>query len=216
MLLQLESLTFVGENKVVYSLRVIEYQHRGLPHAHVVVQFTGLASSTNADRLKWADGYTEKTYYDSNKRQPKKLKEEKQYLANIEAYLPPHTDNPTTYLERENNAVRVLMKKHMIHHCSVGNVNQCKKEKDSLCSKGYDEKKVRSKTMLNKKGFPEYLRCQECDLKVVPTNRRMLLDWDSHLNVELCSGPKSVLYLYSYLYKGAKKVRLLYVFILYF
>ena len=31
---------YFGDGKIAYMMRVIEYQHRGLPHAHIVFQLT--------------------------------------------------------------------------------------------------------------------------------------------------------------------------------
>jgi hypothetical protein len=45
------------------------------------------------------------------------------------------------------------------------------------------------------------------DLKVVPHNREVLLDWDGHINVEYAGTSYTVLYLYKYLFKGNKKVK---------
>ena len=35
---------YFGNSIVVYKLRVIEYQHRGLPHAHVVVKLRKISA----------------------------------------------------------------------------------------------------------------------------------------------------------------------------
>ena len=43
----------------------------------------------------------------------------------------------------------------------------------------------------------------EEDLRVVPHNRELLLDWEEHMNVEYAS----VLYLYKYLFKGNRKIK---------
>jgi hypothetical protein len=44
-----------------------------------------------------------------------------------------------------------------------------------------------------------------CDLKTVPYNLAMMIDWDSHLNVEYSGSVYCALYLYKYCYKGASK-----------
>lgn len=46
------------------------------------------------------------------------------------------------------------------------------------------------------------------DLRVVPHNKKILLDWDGHCNVEYAGSAKGVLYMYGYLFKGQKKVSL--------
>ena len=54
-------------------------------------------------------------------------------------------------------------------------------------------------------GFPRYARPRECDLKIVPHNRQILLDWDGHSNVEYTTTTYTMIYLYKYLFKGNKK-----------
>jgi hypothetical protein len=52
-----------------------------------------------------------------------------------------------------------------------------------------------------------YFNCvQGDDLKVVPLNREILVDWDGHINVEYVRNSYTVLYIYKYLVKGNKKV----------
>jgi hypothetical protein len=43
----------------------------------------------------------------------------------------------------------------------------------------------------------------ECDLKIVPYNLQMIMDWDSHLNIEYSGSVYCALYMYKYCYKGA-------------
>ncbi len=51
---------------------------------------------------------------------------------------------------------------------------------------------------------------QHCDdLRVVPYNLQMIMDWDSHINVEYSGSGHCVQYLYKYLFKGpAQKERI--------
>jgi hypothetical protein len=47
------------------------------------------------------------------------------------------------------------------------------------------------------------------DLRVVPYNLQMMMDWDSHINVEYSGSEHCVQYLYKYLFKGpAQKERI--------
>ena len=48
-------------------------------------------------------------------------------------------------------------------------------------------------------------RCLICDLKIVLYNIAMMIDWDSHLNVEYSGSVHCALYLYKYCYKNASK-----------
>jgi len=56
-------------------------------------------------------------------------------------------------------------------------------------------------------GFPLYRR-GENDHYIVPHNKKILLDWGGHANVEFAGGTYCVLYLYKYLFKGAKNVKM--------
>ena len=52
----------------------------------------------------------------------------------------------------------------------------------------------------------EKKRRSEEDLNVVPFNPDILIDWNGHINVEYSQSIARVLYTYSYLYKGPKKL----------
>jgi hypothetical protein len=45
----------------------------------------------------------------------------------------------------------------------------------------------------------------ECNLKIVPYNLQMIMDWDSHINMEYSGSSYCALYLYKYCYKGAAR-----------
>jgi hypothetical protein len=45
----------------------------------------------------------------------------------------------------------------------------------------------------------------ECDLKIIPYNLQMTMDWDSHINVEYSGSAYFALYLCKYCYKGAAR-----------
>jgi hypothetical protein len=47
---------YFGNSKIVYELRVIEYQHRGLPHAHIVFKLSDTPSRDDDDGCyRWID-----------------------------------------------------------------------------------------------------------------------------------------------------------------
>ncbi len=48
-------------------------------------------------------------------------------------------------------------------------------------------------------------RRMECNLKIVLYNLLMIMDWDSHINVEYSGSAYCALYLYKYCYKGAAR-----------
>ena len=166
--------------EVNYMMRVIEYQHRGLPHAHIVVQFKNLPKGIDnpEEAIVWIDN-------------------------NISALMPP---NITSDTHEEDKRFRSLVEIHMIHKCSCA-INGCKKNEACKCKRGYDDTCVTLNTTFNNQGFPNYKRLKMADFKVVPHNKLLLLDWNGHANVEYAGSSTCVLYLYKYLYKGPKKVK---------
>ena len=91
------------------------------------------------------------------------------------------------------------------HTCSSG-AGGCKDNIDKVCKNGFDGELV-PETHFDKKGYPVYKRPTAADLRIVPVNRQILLDWGGHCNVEFCGSTYTALYLYKYLFKGNKKVK---------
>jgi len=92
---------------------------------------------------------------------------------------------------------------HMIHKCCKA-INGCLDD-NKICKRGYGNPEIRPLTSLDENGYPTYRRRTQRDLKVVPHNRELLLDWNGHINVEYAGTTYTVLYLYKYLFKGNKK-----------
>jgi hypothetical protein len=120
--------------------------------------------------------------------------------------MPKRYTNPETPEQAAEEEYRELVSKHMVHKCAVA-PNACKKTESSACKRGCDTNVFQSETTFDSLGYPVYPRSEEADLMVVPHNRRLLLDWNGHANVESAANAKSVMYLYDYLYKGQRKVR---------
>jgi hypothetical protein len=165
---------FGAEHPVDYLMYVIEYQHRGMPHAHIVVKLRGAPTSLDGHETcaRWVDKH-------------------------ISAVMPTVNERDLYYRS---------VKKHMVHGCAVA-VNGCKSTPQSTCKRGFDSTKPRPSTVFDERNFPQYKRMKDGDCKVVPHNGKMLCDWQGHINVEFAGGARSVLYLYKYLYKGMKKVK---------
>ena len=89
---------------------------------------------------------------------------------------------------------------NMTHKCSSA-FNGCK-DKNGICKKGYMTTVINASSSFDEKGYPKYVRKTDKDLKVVPHNKDMLLDWEGHINVEFCGKVYAVMYLYNYLFKG--------------
>ena len=94
---------------------------------------------------------------------------------------------------------------NMIHKCSDA-INGCI-DKNGGCRRGYKNEERRPLTTLDENGYPTYRRRTVRDLKVVPHNRQIILEWEGHMNVEYAGSSYTVLYLYKYLFKGNKKVK---------
>jgi len=100
-----------------------------------------------------------------------------------------------------------VVKAHMLHKCFPETNGGCQNDKD-VCSKGFDKNIVTNETLFDPKGFPQYRRPTVKSLYVVPHNRELLKDWNGHANVEFAGSTYTVIYLYKYLFKGSKKVKL--------
>jgi hypothetical protein len=167
----------VVRRTVIYELRCIEYQHRGLPHTHIVISFNNVPDPNDKESCgQWIDKF-------------------------ISCELPvlneKSSESDRQYLEAVTNS--------MTHTCSK-NVNGCVNDQ-GICRKGYTHTVVTPKTTFCPKGYAVYKRRTPDDLLIVPHNRKLLLDWGGHAYVDWCGSTYTVLYLYKYLYKGATKVK---------
>ena len=174
---------YFNGGKVQYIMYVIEYQHRGLPHAHIVVRL----DNHPVDELAMT-----------------KLNYIKQH---IQARYPIELSNNATEVHKEDyNTYVNLIHSKMIHKCSTQAPNGCKKDIDSRCRHGYSEHIQNKCDSLDERVYPVYYRPNENDLMVVSHNKKLLLDWNGHCNVEYCGKTYAVLYLYNYLFKGTAKI----------
>ena len=152
--------------RLIYEISVIEYQHRGLPHAHIVMKIEGAPTSEQPELASdWVD-------------------------ANLTAKMPIITADSSA----EDIEYAQLVADHMVHKCASA-VNGCLDE-NNHCKKGYHSNALLPRTIFDEKGYPKYQRLREEDLKVVPHQRESLLDWGGHLNWEWAGSTKAVLYLY--------------------
>ncbi|XP_050919085.1 uncharacterized protein LOC127136587 [Lathyrus oleraceus] len=158
---------------------VTEFQKRGLPHVHMLL-------------ILDIDG---------------KLREPEEYDSVVKAEIPRHESKPELY---------EAVLKHMIHGpCGVLNQSSlCMK--NGHCKKRYP-KDFCEETRQGNDSYSEYMRRfgdpiylnrnKSVDNRwVVPYNPWLLLKYDFHINVEICSSIKSIKYLYKYVYKGPDRV----------
>jgi hypothetical protein len=192
-------------DKMVYIMHVIEYQHRGLPHAHIVYRLADAPEKVKKDdspeiigekmeeQIKYIDGYVDENGVE--------------HLPQISAYRPgkvQKSSKETSPDEEAQNIYDDVIGENLLHACAVA-INGCMQHENDVCKRRYGTFVVSNKTQFNKYGYPEYRRPKQSDLKVVGHNRSMILDWRGHANCEFATSVKSCLYLYSYLFKGCKK-----------
>ena len=157
---------------------MVEYQKRGLPHAHIL--------------LVLHDDY--------------KLKQ----VENYDDYICAEIPDPVKYPR-----LHKYVMKHMIHgpcHLYRGCL------RDGECTK-YFPKNLQETTNNSKGGYPLYRRrknkhtCKSVlnqsvtvdSSYVVPYNPGLLLKYNCHINVEICSNVQAIKYIYKYVYKGSDR-----------
>ena len=170
--------------RVVADLYVIEFQKRGLPHAHILIHFAA----------------------EDKPRTPEDID------SLISAQLPNEHSQPRLF---------AAVTKHMLHGpCGAGYnpVSPCMK--DGACSKHFP-KPFQPATVVGDDSYPTYARpdngvtvtrrhphggpgatVQLGNQWVVPYNAALLLKYDCHINVEVCSSIKAIKYMHKYVYKG--------------
>ncbi|KAI5447745.1 hypothetical protein KIW84_015260 [Lathyrus oleraceus] len=165
--------------KVKSYMYVTEFQKRGLSHVHMLLVL------------------------ESND----KLRDPKDYDSMVRAEIPK--------LECEPQLHEAVVR-HMIHGpCGIINrKSPC--IKDRHCKKRYP-KQFLDETRQGTDSYPEYRRRFDESVSlgkdrsvdnrwVVPYNPWLLLKYDCHINVEICSSIKSIKYLYKYVYNGPDRV----------
>lgn len=149
---------YFGGGIPTYELRVIEYQNRGLPHAHIVMQLSNGPDHQDLERCaQWID-------------------------KNIAATIPSEVES---IADPEKMKLRKLIKHHMTHTCADA-VNGCLK--NGVCKRGYGNRTVTTETTFDFRGFPDYKRPATEDLRVVPYHPLILKDWEGHINCEFAGG----------------------------
>lgn len=161
---------------VIYT---IEFQKRGLPHAHILVflrpEFR-ILHPNNIDKI-------------------------------ISAEIPDKDQDPQLYS---------IVTSLMIHGPCGKQNNNSPCMLNGKCTK-YFPKKFVDITVIDSDGYPVYRRRNNgVSLKkgesfvdnryVVPYNRKLLLKYNAHINVEWCNQSRSIKYLFKYVNKGHDRV----------
>jgi hypothetical protein len=164
--------------KVIAYILVIEFQKRGLPHSHMLFILddkSKLRLPSNYDKIVSA----EIPILNANKPQKRLLKTIKSCMV----HGPCGKLNPKS-------------------PCMI----------NGKCSKGYP-KQFCNETIIESNGYPKYRRREngqtltinkyEIDNRwIVPYNPYLSLNYNCHINVEICSTITAIKYLYKYIYKG--------------
>jgi len=171
---------YFGGKKTTYLMHVIEYQNRGLPHAHIVFRLEGGPDHRDREACKqWIEEHICTTAYTPG---PNASDEDKRYYE----YVKPGGS--------------------MQHRCFRG-CNGCLNE-FGVCKRKYTDRKTTNDTSWDEKGYPIYKRPETKDRRIVPHNREILLDWDGHANLEFAATTFCIFYLYKYLFKGNRKLKI--------
>lgn len=190
---------FGTNNKLCYIMHVIEYQHRGLPHAHVSVKFHGVPEEPSDDDI-------------ATKSPDEIAAMRKAVIDFINENISCEMRSPDVHgepLSEDDIACNELIDEFMIHKCSTAEANGCKKSPAHPCKRGFDAyTKAKPTTHIDGKGMPRYRRRNyDTDRNVVAHNCSILKDMKCHVNVEYAGTSTQVIYLYKYLFKGVSKVK---------
>jgi hypothetical protein len=188
---------YFGGDTTVFIIRVIEYQERGLPHAHIVYRLKHAAENIQANLQRLEDAFTQlsaeekltvprPTYDDAAA-----LWVDEHISAElpIDPRLPEHRHRygdlyeDSSEFQDDLKLFLTISKFHIHTHSGPDLVNGCL-DKNGVCKKGFMKHVVRQETTFSKEGFPQYRRRSTPDLRVVPYNRQCSIDWEGHLNIE--------------------------------
>ncbi|XP_073024169.1 uncharacterized protein [Primulina eburnea] len=158
---------------------VVEFQKRGLPYIHMLIILKKSYKINSADQF---DDY-------------------------VSAELPNKDKNPRLF---------DLVTQHMMHG-PCGYLNRTNSCMIAGQCKSHYPRKFCEKTVQGEDGYAIYRRRNDgrtVDIRraklnnqwVVPYNPYLLLRYDCHINVEICSGLTVIKYLYKYIYKGHDKI----------
>jgi len=188
-------------HRVAYHMYVVEYQHRGLPHAHIVCRLTNMPPKDQPEEmLSWIQRH-------------------------IRTVMPREGENVHCYASSMYSlqARREMVDKKMRHTCYPAkktnsgdgeaavepSAHATCKDKNNICKKGFDHTVLNdNKPSFDAKGYPTYGRLKLEDLNIVSYEMGMLMDANCHCNVEFCGSSYTCVYLYKYIFKGAKKEKL--------
>ncbi|XP_020266488.1 uncharacterized protein LOC109841977 [Asparagus officinalis] len=175
--------------KVAVHVHVIEFQKRGLPHAHMLIILMGKHKIVSSD------------HYDKY----------------VSAEIPNQYENPILYeLVKKHMMHGPCGELDMKNVCMQNGECKYHYPRESECKYHYP-REFSPRSVQAKDAYPIYKRSKNNRTMlvrnkilnnqwVVPYNPYFLIRYNCHINVEICSGIKAVKYLYKYIYKGHDRV----------
>ncbi len=162
---------YFGGREIIYTFDVIEYQFHGLPHAHIVLCLADapdIEDKNGEELISFVNKYF--------------IEEMLRFEGEEHQNIYHGKDSPAYTDAYKHKAVKLVHMKKM-HQCSTA-INGCKKNEGCQCKHGYSCNETIPETFVdNVTNRVVYQHCLIYDLKTVPYNLAMMIDWGSHLNV---------------------------------
>ncbi|KAK4519140.1 uncharacterized protein ATC70_009449 [Mucor velutinosus] len=166
---------------VIGFTHVVEFQKRGLPHAHMVI----IVDEPSRPTLETYDKY-------------------------VSAELPDQSKHPKAYATVVRNMMHTPCGKNINKKrpCLDDNFKCTKQypkqyaEETFIDSKGFVHYRRRSQPRSMPVKFGDYYADNRW---VVPHNLYLVTKYDAHINVEICAGVQAIKYLHKYITKGSDK-----------
>jgi hypothetical protein len=165
-------------NRSAYILHVVEFQKRGMPHAHIAVRLAG--------------------------RQPTLPSEINEIVSaempRVEG-CPNHVINDGQGCTCDLHRLSRIVSSNLIHGCRPANCHtpaRNGKPASTACKRGYP-KEIRVETTIDDRGYVMYQRRELRDSNVVPHSPVLCLTYDAHINVEIAHTVKIIKYLHKYI-----------------
>jgi hypothetical protein len=164
---------FPNAGKLVYSITSIEFQKRGLPHAHILLKYTqDCLQPEHIDQVISATLPSDS----ADSALVLKFMVHQSHPPGVINHIPPDNDHPLKYCERWVNNKRI-------------------------CRFGYP-KPITPQTTFSENGRVQYCRHQESDENIVPHCLPLLRKFKCHMNMDVGGSGQLFQYLFKYIHKG--------------